>query len=239
MISPFMPTNNYKSVLEANIKYHDIHAKEYDKKIMKGNFKRIIPIFRNFSGGRFLDLGCGMGSQLKIAKKYFDEIYGIDCSSEMLKLAEKITPNVFLGDISEAPFQSNYFDFINCFSVFHHCYSQKPIIKEAYRLLKKDGVFYSDNDPSQKFYKLFKWWLLIRRFFKKKDPLRDIAEYHQKNGFDPEQLKKEFKKVGFELVAIEYHYPENPDLFTKIIMFLNRFFKSNSFYYYFSIVAKK
>lgn len=234
-----MPINNYKSVLEANVKYHDKCSKDYDKKIMKGNFKRVVPIFRSFGRGRFLDMGCGTGSQLKIAKKYFDEIYGIDCSTEMVKLAKKITSNIKLGDISKTPFKQHYFDFVNCFSVLHHCYEQRPIIKEAYRLLKKDGVFYSDNDPNQKFYKLFRWWLIIRRFLKKKDPLRDIAEYHQKNGIDPKQLKKEFKKIGFKLVGIQYHYPENPDLFTKILMFLNRFFKSNSLYYYFSIVAKK
>lgn len=234
-----MPTNNYKLVLEANIKYHDGVAEKYDKKIIRGNFRRVIPIFRNFGGGRFLDMGCGTGQILKIAKRYFKEVHGIDCSPEMIKLSKKITSNVILGDISKTPFKKEYFDFVNCFSVFHHCYIQKPIIKEAYRLLKKGGVFYSDNDPNKKFYKLFKWWLIIRRFFKKKDELRDLAEYHQKNGLDPEGIKKEFKKAGFELVAIEYHYPEKPDLFTKTLIFLNRFFKSDSFYYYFSIIAKK
>jgi len=232
---------NYQSVLKANIEYHDLHAREYDRNIMGEHFKRVEKIFENYKGGRFLDFGCGTGKQLRIAKKYFNELYGIDCSTRMLEIAKKETPNVALGDISNTLYQSDYFDFINCFSVLHHCFEQRPVIDEAYRILKKGGIFYSDNDPNQKFYRLFKWWLVIRRFFTGgyKNKLKKIVEYHQKNGINPEYLKKQFLWAGFEKVDINYSYPENPDLFTKILIFLNRFFKNNSFYYYFSIIARK
>jgi len=230
---------DYDSVLKANIQYHDKIAKRYDREIMRGNFRRVEPVFKRFKGGRMLDMGCGTGEQLRIAKKYFKKAWGVDCSPEMVKLARKITLNVVLADISNTKLKAGKFDFINCFSVFHHCYEQEPVIKEAYRLLKEGGIFYSDNDPNQKFYRLFKWWLILKRYFKKESELRELAEYHQKNGLNPEKLKREFEGVGFGEVQIEYHYPENPDLFTKTIMFLNRFFKSKSFYYYFSIIAKK
>lgn len=230
---------DYNSVLEANIQYHDEIAKRYDKEIMRGNFKRVEPVFKRFSGGRMLDMGCGTGEQLKVAKKYFKKVWGVDCSPEMVKLARRTTLNVVLADISNTKLKSGKFDFINCFSVFHHCYDQEPVIKEAYRLLKDGGIFYSDNDPNQKFYRLFKWWLILRRYFKRESELRELAEYHQKEGLDPEKLVSTFHRAGFEVIEVRYSYPENPDLFTKIIMFLNGFFKSNSFYYYFSIIAKK
>lgn len=232
---------NYESVLKANIEFHNLHAREYDRNIMGGHFKRAEKIFEKYKGDRFLDFGCGTGKQLKVAKKYFDEIYGIDCSSRMLDIAKKETPNVVLGDIANTSYQSNYFDFINCFSVLHHLYEVNPVIEEAYRLLKPNGIFYTDNDPNQSFYKLFGWWLKIRRFFTGgyKDELKKIAEYHQKNGIDPEYLKKQFIRIGFKKAEINYSYPEKPDLFTKILIFLNKFLKSNSFYYYFSIIAQK
>ncbi len=239
--------DNYQTILQANIEYHNQHAKDYDAFTMMGNFKRVEEVFKKYQGGKMLDMGCGTGLQLEVAKKYFD-VYGVDCSPEMLKLAKKITPNVFLADASDTSFQSNEFNFINCFSVFHHCYSQLPIIKEAYRVLKEGGVFYSDNDPNRGFYRIFKWWLLFRRkFLREKDKhlgkeLRELekkAEYHQGNGLDPKMIKYEFENVGFKKVEVIYHHPEHPDTFTKIIMFLNKFLKSNNLYYYFSIIATK
>ena len=69
--------------------------------------------------------------------------------------------------------------------------------------------------------------------------LKQLAEYHQKNGIDPIEIYIICLRAGFKKVKIIYNYPENPDLFTKILMFLNKFLKSNSFYYYFSIIAQK
>jgi len=240
--------DNYQTILEANREYHNKHACDYDKFTMMGNFRRVEEVFKKYGGGNFLDIGCGTGQQMEVAKKYFKEVSGVDCSEGMLELAKRISPNVFLADAANTPFNGSKFDFINCFSVLHHCFEQLPIIKEAYRLLKGGGVFYSDNDPNENFYHIFNWWLKFRRkFLREKDrhlnkELRELekkAEYHQKNGLNPNILKYEFEMVGFRNVKIVYHYPEKPDLFTKIIIFLNKFLKSNSFYYYFSIIATK
>ena len=239
---------DYKDVMEANREYHNHHAKDYDKATMKGNFQRVEDVFDENKGGAFLDLGCGTGEQLKIAKKYFDPVYGIDCSEGMLAIAEKVTPNLTLGDVGELPYEDEKFDFINCFSVLHHLYDQEPAIKEAFRVLKKGGVFYSDNDSNSEFYKWFSWWLTFRRKFLrtkhkyldgKWEDIEKVAEYHQKKGLDPIKLKKQFEDAGFWKVRIIYHYPEHPDTFTKILKFKNKFLKSKALYYYFSIIATK
>jgi ubiquinone/menaquinone biosynthesis C-methylase UbiE len=242
---------NYYSVVDANIKYHNGHAKMYNKVTATGNYKRTEEIFKKFENkkhGRMLDIGCGTGEHLDIAKKYFSEIFGIDCSIEMLKLAKNFSPNIVRADVGNVPFRSNYFDFINCFSVLHHCYTQTPLLKEAFRLLKKSGILYTDNDSNKNFYKIFNLWLIFRRkFLRKKEKYLDKkmkilekkAEYHHKKGLNPNELKRELKHIGFSEVKIIYHYPDNPDLFTKIIKLINKITRINSFYYYFSIIAKK
>lgn len=237
---------NYNFIKEANRQYHNKHASQYDEFTMRGNFSRVEPIFKKYSGGIFLDVGCGTGEQLKIAKKYFGEIYGIDCSEEMVRLSKEITKNVVIGDVASIPLESK-FDFINCYSVLHHLYDQEPLIREAYRLLKTGGIFYSDNDPNRSFYKLFKWWLLFRRHFLRKKnqvlnkemrELERLAEYHAK-GLDINKLVVLFKKVGFREVKVEYHYPDKPDLFTKILISLNKLLKMKSLFYYFSLTVTK
>jgi hypothetical protein len=71
------------------------------------------------------------------------------------------------------------------------------------------------------------------------EKLEKFAEYHQRNGLDPKKLKKQFHDAGFTYVLIDYHYPDTPDTFTKILIFLNRYLKLRSFHYYFSIFAIK
>ncbi len=239
---------DYKTIVEANREYHNAHAGDYNEVTMKGNFHRVEEVFRKYQGNRFLDMGCGTGEQMKIAKKFFKEVYGTDVSEEMVALARGVSTNVFIRDIANTGFTENSVNFINCFSVLHHLFIQEPVIYEAYRLLDIGGVFYSDNDPNRAFYRLFKWWLIIRRkFIRKKSKylsedlkkLERYAEYHQEKGLDPNKLKKQFEVTGFREITIEYHYPETPDRFTKILMFVNRFLKWNSLYYYFSITAIK
>lgn len=237
---------NYNFIKEANRQYHNKHASQYDEFTMRGNFSRVEPMFKKHSGGAFLDLGCGTGEQLKIAKKYFDEVYGIDCSEGMVNIAKKVTGNVVLGDVGSVPFLSK-FDFINCYSVLHHLYEQGPFIKEVYRLLKPGGVFYSDNDSNRNFYRIFKGWLLFRRHFLRKKnqilslemkELEKLAEYHSK-GLNAEELAWQFRRVGFSFVNVEYHYPDKPDLFTKALIFTNQFLGAKSLFYYFSLTAVK
>ncbi len=239
---------DYLSVLKANIEYHNRHAKAYDAVTMQGHFKRVEPTFEAHKGGVMLDMGCGTGEQMKIGQKYFDEVWGIDCSPGMLELARQVSPNVIEAVADNVPLPSNKFDFINCFSVFHHCFETEPVVRESYRLLKNGGAFYSDNDSNAKFYKAFGWWIVFRRRFirhKSKEldkdlkQLEEVAEFHQKEGLSAEGLAEEFRRAGFKEVRIDYHYPDSPDVFTKILIVINTFLKNNSLYYYFSIVAKK
>ncbi len=245
--------DNYETILEANKKYHDEHAKNYEEATMKGHNKRVEYYFEGYKGGRFLDMGCGTGEHMKMAAQFFDELYGIDCSTGMLDLAKQRLEgikNVTLveGDAAKTPWKDNYFDFINCYSVLHHVFDPYAILHEAYRVLKPGGHFYSDNDSNTAFYKWFKWWILFhRKFVRTKQKylngeyreLEKKAEYHQKNGLDAVRLKNFCLDLGFKEVRIICHYPDKPDTFTKILMKINERWRKENLYYYFSIIATK
>jgi len=73
--------------------------------------------------GKALDFGCGVGRLSRALRSYFAEVYGVDISERMIKLAREYTPPViFVLNQSEnlSLFQDNFFDFIYSNIVLQH-----------------------------------------------------------------------------------------------------------------------
>ena len=100
---------------------------------------------KNIKGKKILDIGCGNCRNLIPFKD--NELYGIDFSKKMIKNAKKfcknnkLKVNLLVADATKIPFEDNYFDIVICISVLHHLNPQdvKKVLKEIYRILKKDG----------------------------------------------------------------------------------------------------
>ncbi len=96
---------------------------------------------------KFLDIGCSSGDLLKIAGMKGFELFGLDVSKRVCKIAQKQNPKakIFAGEVSEAKYQANYFDIINVSSVFYHLDDPNGFIKEIYRILKPGGILAIDE----------------------------------------------------------------------------------------------
>ena len=132
------------------------------------------------------------------------------------------------------PFVENYFDVCTSYGFLHHLYDIIPTIKEAFRCLKKNGVFYSDSDPNYYYWENGKKFdpkkienLFLRNevihvnnpaIGHKKKGLKSLeavgektfiqAEYQKTNkgGFREEEIIKIFKKIGFRKVFYFYEW---------------------------------
>jgi len=100
----------------------------------------------NLTGGKFLDLGTGPGTQaIQLAKLGF-EATGADISKSAIDKAKQLSSDVnfIVDDILNSSFPDNTFDFIldrGCFHVF------EPSLRETYlnqikRILKDDGILF-------------------------------------------------------------------------------------------------
>lgn len=99
--------------------------------------------------GRAIDIGSGPGYLLvemaKLAPNF--ELYGLDNSSAMLKLAEKnVTKasyanqiNLIEGTVYKIPFEDNYFDLVISTNVLHGIDDLEKFFEETYRVLKMGG----------------------------------------------------------------------------------------------------
>ncbi|MFC1542095.1 methyltransferase domain-containing protein [Candidatus Latescibacterota bacterium] len=95
---------------------------------------------------RILDIGCGPGEMLVELSKRGSEIWGIDISDEMIKLAKgkikKKNENIHLesGDIESLTFVDGFFDVVIAAGVIEYLENDTIWIKEISRVLKPNGI---------------------------------------------------------------------------------------------------
>ncbi len=86
-----------------------------------------------------LDIGCGNGRNMKYPNYNF---YGVDNCSKFIEMAKVVSNNVYLSDMTDLPFEDNYFDAIISIASFHHLSTIERRIKcleEIHRVLKPGG----------------------------------------------------------------------------------------------------
>ncbi|MFH0994090.1 MAG: methyltransferase domain-containing protein [Pseudomonadota bacterium] len=96
------------------------------------------------AGMNVLDIGCGTGALLRMYQKEKCNIFGIDLSAAMLKVARKKLgddADLKLCDATDTCFPDSKFDLILSSTVLHEMSQQVRVnvLKEAKRILKKDG----------------------------------------------------------------------------------------------------
>lgn len=226
-----------EEVNRANIKYHAILADSYDSEqphYKEENIKRVDGIIRDLAtryGNRsLLDIGCGTGFILNIAKKYFNRVVGIDITQEMLDKVDLSSGNIELklAESSGMPFGDESFDVCAAYGFLHHLLELGPTFKEVFRCLKIGGVFYADLDPNyycwKEVNKLGKenYSIILQREIdsmqnahvelKNKHGLSEhtvkLAEFQKliASGIRKEAIDETLHRVGFQQVGLEYQW---------------------------------
>jgi tRNA (uracil-5-)-methyltransferase TRM9 len=97
--------------------------------------------------GKLLNLGCGHGADfLPFAKSF--ELYGIDFSDEMIKLARKYAEKfhfkieLAIADVCYLPYDNETFDYAIAVATYHHLKREHQLtaLNELKRVLKPGGM---------------------------------------------------------------------------------------------------
>jgi len=168
-------------------------------------------------GDSMLDLGCGNGFIIDAAKRFFRQRYAIDISYDVLRSIKDKALLKINSDFDFLPIQEGQFSCVVTFAVLHHSYSFERIFSEIYRILKKNGIYYSDHDVDAFFFKKFRPLLTLyramtdeKKYFLKKyssvsREMYDYSEYHR-NGIASDKIGIMLKEFGFRQVKIQYHW---------------------------------
>jgi len=136
--------------------FFDNFSKDYDKLAFEQSLgiQYLSKIETNFvlencpikKGDKILDMGIGTGRFASLLAKKGASIEGIDISEKMIKRAKKKlkekSANFTLADAGEhIPFGDNSFNYIICIRVLKYIVPWKKTVKEASRVLKRNGIF--------------------------------------------------------------------------------------------------
>jgi ubiquinone/menaquinone biosynthesis C-methylase UbiE len=232
------PRKKKRKVLQANIVYHSALAKTYDVKqphYKPENMTRVESILAGIahktSGESLIDLGCGTGFIINIAKKYFRTVVGVDITPMMLKQVDTKGGQIerCLAETDQLPFRENEFDACTAYGFLHHLHDLEPTLNEAYRCLRPGGIFFADQDPN------YHYWRLMDSL-KGRDDLKEVvqkevrsvvyasedianetglsveeislAEFQkmEQGGFDPDRVISLMQEVGFCVTTYRYEW---------------------------------
>ena len=91
--------------------------------------------------GRLLDIGCGYGFFLTVARDRGFETYGVDIDSREAELCRMhLGLNVYCGVLSEGLYPEGYFDVITIFHTLEHVIDPNKIMAIFKKILKPDGL---------------------------------------------------------------------------------------------------
>lgn len=104
--------------------------------------KYVLPLLGK---GKMLDLACGKGELIKEAKKKNIEVIGLDINKEN-------NPDIVHDLEKSLPLSNESFQQVTCVDSMEHVKNISNLFSEAFRILKKDGIFIF-SIPNTKFYR--------------------------------------------------------------------------------------
>lgn len=226
-----------EEIMRANVEYHAKMADSYDKEqphYRPENVRRLESVIKSLAErcnrGSLLDVGCGTGFIINIARNYFDRVVGIDITQAMLDKVDLSSGNIELklADSSNMPFEDGTFDVCTAYSFLHHLPMLMPTLKEVYRCLKKGGLFYADLEPNYYCWKAIdklgigEYSPILKREidsikcvsgetttkYDLSEETVKLAEFQRfiRRGLKKESVINYLKKVGFSEVDFEYQW---------------------------------
>ncbi|MBI5233296.1 MAG: methyltransferase domain-containing protein [Deltaproteobacteria bacterium] len=214
-----------KEVSKANIEFYNRIAEVYEEIDGRRNVSLLSWIGRTMEGlgktapanNRLLDLGCGRGVVLTQAAPHFRHVYGMDISSEILKGAKCSSNSLICADGAGIPLKSGSVDVVVCFAVLHHIYDHGSLFREIHRVLRDNGILYTDHDMDSAFMERFKLLMRVYRFIFSAsrryrragkgitDELYRMTEIHSE-GLDSSRILEGLKDAGFGKIENSYHW---------------------------------
>lgn len=188
--------------------------------IKKMNRDRLNTLCKWVKRGDLLEIGCGTGEFLHLAREFGFNVVGVDASQMLVEIAfKKKEIDVRCGRIEDLEFSMSHFDVICIFHLIEHIEAPKAFLAHLRGLLKQNGILFIITPNVKSFTnKIFGW----------KHP-----NYTQKDHlyfYSRDTLKYILINQGFEVVSIfSKEYAHHP--FTSFIGFLRTHLKSNKVNY--------
>jgi ubiquinone/menaquinone biosynthesis C-methylase UbiE len=195
--------NPSRNVIAANIAVHTAMAATYEEREPhfrpenKASVRSVLEsISRRTGRGRLLDLGCGTGFVIDLARDLFDRIDGVDVTQAMLDRVDTSGGHVVLHrqPCESLSFDDATFDAATAYSFLDHLEDYSLVLREAFRVLRPGGVLYADLLPNRRFWE-------------------SIASAAGRGGVSSPLVKREIEMLTSQPEMVERDYAVDADTF--------------------------
>ncbi len=115
------------------------------------NVERRFPEIFDVKGKKALDVGCGGEAPLSyyLSEVKKAEVFAGDINNSIIDQAKKFTrkPDFRVFSSEKLPFKKEQFDFVYLFDILEHVRDPLKTLKEAKRVLKKEGTIFVEFSP--------------------------------------------------------------------------------------------
>lgn len=214
---PFFEPSTEFSEMSLDFQYtqfqHELSQQVLDHDTQQ--FHQHIQIMSRLAGhdiqpGKFLDIGCGSGSSVRVAKDLGWDAVGVDIDTKLIALGrEKLDVDIRNVPLLESGFEANQFNFIRLRDVIEHLPNPYDVLLEVKRLLVPGGfaLIATPNEdalPTQ-----------LRLFMGgKRDTVATVAPPHHVHGFTPKTLKRILDRAGLKVCQLKTTTPVDPTYVT-------------------------
>ncbi|MEE9372237.1 MAG: class I SAM-dependent methyltransferase [Saprospiraceae bacterium] len=129
--------------LDHHYKVYAYSDGQYMSDVTKARYKELLQEFSNYrKTGRMLDVGCGAGNFLEVAKNHDWKVYGTEFSQAAVSHCKNKGINIKEGVLDVNDYEKESFDIITSFEVIEHINNPKEELEKFYKLLRPGGLLY-------------------------------------------------------------------------------------------------
>jgi SAM-dependent methyltransferase len=161
-------------------------------------------IERHRAPGRLLDIGCGTGLFLAVARRRGWQPFGIDeCEEATLHAREHFGLDVWIGEFADFPPNEAGFDAITGWDIIEHARDPVGLLGATRRCLAPGGVVALSTPNQRSILDLVAGALYRLSGGRVRGPLEKFYIEQHFLYFTPETLSAAFERAGFRVVEVE------------------------------------
>lgn len=140
----FIFSREYPEATEISSYYQEnYNLTRYFSSITKKRYEKLLESFEPYrKTNKLLDVGCGYGFFLEVAKEKGWEVHGIEISKKASDECREKGINMFHGSLANSDFDSELFDVIISIEVIEHLTDPTVLLKQSNAFLRKGGLMY-------------------------------------------------------------------------------------------------